>query len=228
MQSERSLMEQIPSFALSILSSLTVSGALTAAMIWLAKNTISERLKNSIKAVYDEKLETHKAQLKADSDREIEKLRASLQLLATEHQVRFAGLHAKRANTIAESYDLLVTAFNRGAEFANPVQARSEDFNVNYLSAMAAIQDFYRYFDRNRIYLPSSLCARIVPLVDQMRGKVHGLGSYGSIDVISMEASQRGEVMAAWGETWSYFTNEFAQSREQLENEFRKLLGDAE
>jgi len=61
-----------------------------------------------------------------------------------------------------------------------------------------------------------------------MRGKVHGLGSYGSIDFMLMDATQRAEVMTAWSETWSYFTNEFAQSREQLENEFRKLLGDAE
>lgn len=221
-------MDHIPGFALSILSSLTASGALTVAIIWLAKNTITERLKNSIKAVYDEKLETHKAQLKADSDREMEKLRASLQLLATEHQVRFAGLHAKRATTIAESYDLLVTAFNKGAEFASPTQARPEDFNALYLNAMAAIQDFYSYFDRNRIYLPASLCARIVPLIDQMRGKVHALGSHGSNDVVSMEATRRREMMAAWGETWSYFTNEFARSREQLESEFRKLLGDAE
>jgi hypothetical protein len=221
-------MTELSNFAITIISSLTVSGFLTAAMIWLAKNVISERLKNSIKSVYDEKLETHKAQLKADSDREIEKLRASLQLLATEHQVRFAGLHAKRANTIAESYDLLVTAFNRGAEFASPAQARPEDFNSNYLNAMAAIQDFYLYFDRNRIYLPATLCAHIVPLIDQMRGKVHGLGSYGSFDVVSMDSARRSEVMAAWSETWSYFTNEFAQSRDQLENEFRKLLGDAE
>jgi hypothetical protein len=220
-------MSDLMNFAVSVLSSLTVSGFLTATLVWFAKSTISERIKNSIKSVYDEKLETHKAQLKADSDREIEKLRASLQLLATEHQVRFAGLYAKRADTIAESYDLLVTAFDKGAEFASPAQARPEDFNANYLNAMAAIQEFYKYFDRNRIYLPATLCARIVPLVDQMRGKVHVLGSYGSFDVISVDAARRSELMTAWSETWSYFTNEFAQSREQLENEFRKLLGDA-
>lgn len=218
-------MTEWANFAVTIISSLTASGFLTVAMIWLAKNTISERLKNSIKSVYDEKLETHKAQLKANSDREIERLRADLQLAATEHQVRFSGLHAKRADTIAHSYELLVTAFNRGTDFVSPTRSRIEDFNPLFSNAMAAIQDFYDYFDRNRIYLPAKLCASIVPLINEMRGKVHVLGSYGALDLAMIDATDRQDLMNTWNATWNYFTNEFAHSRALLEDEFRKLLG---
>jgi len=51
-----------------------------------------------------------KAKLKADADIEIERLKSSLQIEAAEHQVRFAKLHKKRGEIIAELYALLVEA----------------------------------------------------------------------------------------------------------------------
>lgn len=53
---------------LNIISSAAVSGALSGALIWLSRNWISERLKNSIKHEYDQKLEAHKAKLKIEND----------------------------------------------------------------------------------------------------------------------------------------------------------------
>ena len=48
--------------------------------------------------------ETFKARIKADADIEIEKLKSSLQISATERQVMFAKLHEKRAEIIGELY----------------------------------------------------------------------------------------------------------------------------
>ena len=70
---------------ISILSAATVSTLLTGALLWLTKSWISERLKNAIKHEYDEKLESHKAQLKAESDTTLERLKSQLQV---------AGIHA--------------------------------------------------------------------------------------------------------------------------------------
>ena len=92
---------------LQVLSSATVSVALSGILLWLTKSWISERLKNSIKSEYDQKLETHKAQLKAQSDVEIEQLKSRLNRTALEHQVRFTNLDEKRAEVIAETYSLL-------------------------------------------------------------------------------------------------------------------------
>src|SRR5680860_642754 len=83
--------------AASVFSSLLTSGALTATLLWLTKTWIGERVKNDIKHQYDQKLETHKAELKAEQDVAIEQLKADLRIAAFEHETRFAQLHAKRA-----------------------------------------------------------------------------------------------------------------------------------
>lgn len=73
-------------FTIQLISSAAVSASLSAFLILLTKSWISERLKNSIKNEYDAKLETHKAQLKADADIQAERLRAQLSIAATEHK----------------------------------------------------------------------------------------------------------------------------------------------
>jgi hypothetical protein len=81
----------ISDFAIQLISSAAVSASLGGLIIFLTKSWISERLKNSIKNEYDEKLETHKAQLKAQADIESERLRAQLSIAATEHQMDFSS-----------------------------------------------------------------------------------------------------------------------------------------
>ena len=55
-------------FLLSVITSAGVGAAIGAMALWLGKSWISERLKQAIKSEYDEKIETHKSQLKAQSD----------------------------------------------------------------------------------------------------------------------------------------------------------------
>ncbi len=65
-------------FIVSIISSATVSGLLAAAVVWLSRNWLSERLKRSIEHEYAQKLEAHKAILKAENDVALERLRGSI------------------------------------------------------------------------------------------------------------------------------------------------------
>jgi hypothetical protein len=86
---------------LQLLGTWVVGSLAGAGLTVLALRTwISERIKGSIKAEYDEKLETHKAQLKAQSDVEIEQLKSRLSVAAAQQQVRFSRLHEKRAEVI--------------------------------------------------------------------------------------------------------------------------------
>lgn len=219
-------MNDVTSFVVSLLSSLTVSSALSAVMIWLGKSTISERIKNSIKAEYDYKLEVHKDQLKASSDREIEKLKADLHLAATEHQVRFSDLHIKRAEIIAKAYEKFVLVLNHGTGFANPIQSVNADREAQFRTVKTYIYEFYQYFDRNRIYLPASLCDRISPLVSDIQAKIYMLGYAGFPNLSTLGSEERAAIMDRGGETWKYFNEEIPKARELLEAEFRSLLGD--
>lgn len=91
-------------FLFQVLSSAAVTTVLLGAVGWLLRSWLSERMKNAIRSEYDQKLETHKAQLKAESDVALEKLRADLSIAAAERQIQFSRLHEARAEVIAETY----------------------------------------------------------------------------------------------------------------------------
>jgi len=79
--------------------SLAVSGG----AVWL--------LKTGLTAWIEKDTEAFKARLKADADTEIERLKNSLQMAATEHQVRFSKMHEKRAKVIEDVYTKLTDAY---------------------------------------------------------------------------------------------------------------------
>jgi hypothetical protein len=68
--------------------------ALLAAVAYLIKTLVSSRLEKDAEAF--------KADLKRNSDIEIERLKNALQMTALEHQVRFSKLHERRAEVIGE------------------------------------------------------------------------------------------------------------------------------
>ena len=74
---------------LGIISSAGVSVALVSVLIWFSKEWISMRIKISIQHEYDQKLESLKSQLKAQSDVALVELRATIErqadLLAAAH-----------------------------------------------------------------------------------------------------------------------------------------------
>jgi hypothetical protein len=72
----------------TILTSASVSAALTAVIVWLTKNWIGERIKGSITHEYNQKLESYKSQLKKEHDQEIERLKAELGEVSSERNAR--------------------------------------------------------------------------------------------------------------------------------------------
>ena len=78
---------------LNILASAGVSGALVSLLIWFSKEWISMRLKISIQHEYDQKLESLKSQLKAQSDVALVELRAAIEQQAN----LLAGAHSSFA-----------------------------------------------------------------------------------------------------------------------------------
>ena len=80
-----------------------------AAIAWL--------LKSALAAWIAKDAEKFKATLKADADREIESLKHSLQMIATEHQVRFSKMHERRAEVIEDLYKKLTHLYLDGQRF---------------------------------------------------------------------------------------------------------------
>ena len=69
----------IQDLILSIIASATASGILAGILIWLSREWNSTRLKTTIQHEYDQKLEVHKEELKAQSDVALPQLKTGLE-----------------------------------------------------------------------------------------------------------------------------------------------------
>ena len=226
----------------SVIASIAANGSL----LFLTKSWISERLKNAIKHEYDAKLETHKAELgakndiereilkahfheklethkiylKAESDVEAEKLRASLTIVASEQQIKFATLHEDRANVISETYALLKEVYYTLGDYIKIFEpAGDKPREERQQIARDAHKAFREFYPKKLIYLPKTTADNIenintelVKIFNIFTSNVHNASGTGDTETwVELSDKMRGKMKVVLGE---------------LEDEFRKLLGD--
>lgn len=214
-------------FLLSILASAATGALLSAAVAWLCKSWISERLKAAIQHEYNEKLETFKIKLQADSAIEMEKLRSQLNVNAAERQIQFTGLYETRGQVITHLYNLLVVAHREGTAFASPILGvYNRQFQERYQSTHAAIIGLVSYFDAHRIYIPLDLCMLLEQLIYRLRNEILVPVDPARYDEANLPEHIVKQRHVAAQRAWEYFDKEFPGTRGALEHEFRKLLGD--
>lgn len=166
--------------------------------------------------------------LQAKSDAAIEHLKNELQLKTIEHQVRFSRLHDKRADVIAELYGFFVEALWDAESFLSKIEWSGEpNKKEKYVAAMNKLIDLYRYFDKNRIYLPHELCSSLEELIVEVRSLVINFGVYVDFPCDSLNNSAQQEKREVWNAGWEAIKNQVPLARQNLENEFRSLLGAA-
>lgn len=74
-----------------LVSAVATSGITGAVIIWLSREWISARLKGSIQHEYNQRLEVHKAQLKAEHEVAILNIKTALERQATLHSLAHAS-----------------------------------------------------------------------------------------------------------------------------------------
>ena len=196
------------------------SAGVSAALVWLAKSWISEQLKNAIKSEYDQKLETHKAQLKAQSDVEIERLRSQLNITGLEHGVRFSKLHEKRAEVIAETYALLKELSFRVSDFVKIFEPAGDSSRDERRDAAAkSHKEFHSYYTARLIFFPSATASKLEEINIQL---VKIFNEF----VFTVERSKGTDTTSNWIEVFNRVNDEIPIALKELESEFRKLLGD--
>ena len=208
-------------FIIQVITSASVSVALLGLLVWLTKSWISERLKHAIKAEYDEKLETHKAQLKAHSDVELERLRSQLNITATEHEVRFSRLHEKRAEIIAETYSLLKKLFFRLGDYVKIFEPAGDASKEERRVAFADAHKNYRtYYVTKLIFFPKKTATKLEE-IDFELVKTFNEFVFG----VEMAKGAK-DTTKKWTEIFERVKGEIKTALAELEDEFRRLLGD--
>ena len=161
-----------------ILASAGFSAMFSGAIIWLFKSWISERLKNAIAHEYAQKLETHKAQLKAQSDVEIEKLKSELQIAASERNIKLTKVFEEQADIIAAVYAKLIALRDAVDNYIGFMREIGSNKAQDTLEKMHnAHREFGGYFYPRRIYIPVATANKITELEISL-GRVFKLRSW--------------------------------------------------
>jgi len=194
------------------------AGASAAVVLvaWLVKTTIAAWVARNT--------ETFKAQLKANADIEEEKLRSSLQIIATEYQVKFSKLHEARAQMIAEVHKKL-TKLQEAAEVfvvASENDPCSEHKEEN-ARLWDEIMECFSFIQENRIYLPTAVCELLDKHLREIRKALHIAGAYRGREYLNDRLGQRSS--EAFTKAYDAFNEDIPEIQNLLEAEFRKLLG---
>lgn len=202
----------------TILLALIGNVALLAVLGWLAKSVMTQFLSRDI--------EKFKSTLSETSAITTERFKHDLQVTAIEHQVRFAKLYERRAEVIAELYGFLVEAHWASQSFVSLMDlAGDPSKEEKYATAMNKAAEFYRYFDKNRIYLPQATCDQLEQFVRNMRHQIIGFGVYASKEDSHLPAHAVEKKYNAWMKAAEYFDTEVPKARATLEAELRSILG---
>lgn len=200
----------------SILLAFGGNATLLVVLAWLARSFGSQFLAKD--------LEKFKVCLVSASSEASERLRHELQIASLEHQVRFSKLHERRAEVITSIYGLLVEAQWAGqglvaiAEFSGEPSKQEK-----YITAMNKFSEFFREFDKNRIFLPDAVCQQIEVFLSGMRTRVIGFGVYSQTDDYAQDYVIKDKINN-WVKSAEYFDTEVPIARRALEKELRIML----
>ena len=189
--------------------------ALIAVLGWLAKSFVTSLL--------DKDLEKFRMNLQAQHDSSIEKIRHELNLLAAQHQIRFAKLHAIRAEVIAELYSLLVEAHGKSIVFVSPGGYVGE--STKGREASSAVLDFLHFFEKKKIYLPKDLGDLLDQYATDVNKHLIEYRTYVNHEPDHSTQEFEKKKNESWRKAMNAFEEAIPEAKEKLEDEFRKILG---
>ena len=201
---------------------LLVSAFGTGLINWIFRTWISERIKNAIKSEYDQKLETHKALLRSQSDVEIEKLKSQLALVGIEHQIRFSKLHEMRAIVVADTYERLKDLHHRLSEYVQIFEpAGGKPKEERRELAYKSHESFRVYFQSKLIFFPKQTADKLEKINQDLvkEFKNFNIG-------VEMAPQMGGNQAEKWIEVFEVVTGEIKLALGEIEGEFRELLGE--
>lgn len=156
--------------------------------------------------------------------KDLEKYKSDLRIEATKENVSFTRLHEKRGEAIQIIYSKMVNSIYSVEQYVNPVGTFEEKVRL-YPDTIKVLIDFFTYFDKNRILLPSKLCENIEQAFKELKKQVYDLYSESQL-VVNTDQDSNAKSMLKWLESWDKAQKgELISVRSELEKEFRSILG---
>lgn len=187
---------------------------LVLALFTIAASAISGIIAFVVKAIINNLL-----------NKDIETYKAKLQSTLTEHQIRFAKLHEERAMVMKELYRRLVKMHKSLYTFMHPFQREGDlPMNEKQKNAGYAVWDFVTYYDDNKLYFSQTICNLIEDIYDYVKKSWREFTMFPSYEKFFDHELENRRIQK-WDIAWDKISVIVPKLMNQLENEFRKLLG---
>jgi len=161
--------------------------------------------------------------------KEIEELKSRYKIIEAEHSIKFASLHSRRADVIAEIYSLLSEVENQSRLLANPLIEPEEPPKTEiYRKTTSLIYKLFETYDKYRIYLTEDTCSKIDEFIQQSRLP---LSFFKVINQVNSQDPQREntklqqELKDKFMKVWEEVETKVPNAKKAVEIEFRKTLG---
>jgi hypothetical protein len=210
-------------FTAVVASICSIVTALVGMAAWFTKTLIEKHIEQTVKHEYEERLENHKAELQKSA----EQLKSELSNLAHERQLRFAHLHEKAAEVVAETYQRLWVVMGAFFTYVSIYENEAMGSKAERRKLLwESVKDFQDYFYPRRLFLPRSLADSIASLerkvIELTNQFMCGVEKSTDDDFSGEELKSR---TATWVNVNEQLQKEAIPLYTALEDEFRKLLG---
>ena len=198
-------------------------------LIFFGKNAIEYFFSETIELKKKElnlNLENHKSLL----DQQNKNFQHSLDTKLNEFNVRFSKLHEERANVIKQLYELLVKLHSATVSLTRRIHPIIEDAELEEKQRLEnvnnALNEFNKYYLVNKIYFEKDLADRLDKISNEYWSKNW---DYATILRMFRANQVSNEFYQKMVEDSQKITDavdtDFTKSLDELENEFRKILG---
>jgi hypothetical protein len=164
-------------------------------------------------------LEIYKQQLQMEGVMAMERLRAELRRSAPDTERRISKLQDKQAEVIAELYKRIVSLRNAMTKMASSGPQDQAGQDEKAAAMMAAGEQLRDYFDQHRIYLDEGVCRKF----HSLQATFFDAWVKHSFAVAKDQYVRQGKVLS--NETWKKLSEEVPPLLQDIEEDFRAMLG---
>ena len=194
---------------IGILEIVLAPTLIVAAVAWLARTFFKQGLSRDI--------EKFKARLKAEQNHANSTLQAQLDARLFEHQTRFSTYHQKQSEVLAKTYELLFDPYQHIRELVHPLDEHGDPSPERRQEVIDMFNDLSGYFNKNRIYLPETIC-------DKMDVVLHSMKEALRNNLLGRREQGSNLGLTLWQDSWKTMEEKVPPLIDELEQEFRKSV----
>ena len=196
---------------LELLKFVGGGAVLLAVVAWLIRSLILHLLTKDI--------EKYKFDLKRDADKELEAIKASLNIEALTHQIEFSKLHDRRADLIEQLYKKVITLENAAACLKAEFQMDDhEELKEKADTFIDRFFELHSFVEDHKIYFSEHLANKIKEL--------NTLYFNLSIDIYyQSKPDNKKDFVEAFNKEKENFDTQNTKIKTVIESDFRKLIG---